>query len=97
MKNIAVFPGSFDPLTLGHVNIVQRGLKIFNIVIVAVATNISKRALFNEDERVALLKEVFRKTPRVKVDTSLKNPGFTDMPVEIGWPMVIKNVEIPKM
>ena len=69
MKNIAVFPGSFDPLTLGHVNIVQRGLKIFNGVILAVATNISKRALFNEEERVALLKEVFRKTPRVKVDT----------------------------
>jgi len=69
MKNIVVFPGSFDPLTLGHVNIVQRGLKIFNGVIVAVATNISKKSLFNEEERVALLKEVFRKTSRVKVDT----------------------------
>jgi len=69
MKNIVVFPGSFDPLTLGHVNIVQRGLKIFNGVIVAVATNIAKRSLFNEEERVALLKEVFRKMPRVKVDT----------------------------
>jgi len=69
MKNIVVFPGSFDPLTLGHVNIVQRGLKIFNSVIVAVATNISKKSLFNEEERVSLLKEVFRKMPRVKVDT----------------------------
>lgn len=67
--NIAVYPGSFDPITNGHLDIILRGLKIFDKLIVAVAQNINKRALFNIDERVALIQETLRDYPQIQVDT----------------------------
>jgi len=68
-SRIAIYPGSFDPITYGHLDIIQRGLKIFNHVIVAVARNSQKNALFNIDERVDLIKTVLKNEPRVSVDT----------------------------
>jgi pantetheine-phosphate adenylyltransferase len=65
----AVFPGSFDPLTNGHVDIIERGTRIFDRTIVAVATNTEKAPLFSVDERVAMIREVFRGVPSVEVDT----------------------------
>ena len=56
-KRIAVFPGAFDPPTLGHLDIVRRGLTIFDEVVVAVARNPGKAPLFSVEERVALLRE----------------------------------------
>ena len=69
MANIAVCPGSFDPPTEGHVNIVERGLKLFDKVVVAVAVNSSKKAIFTAEERVSLLKEIFKNQPKVEVDS----------------------------
>lgn len=63
----AIYPGSFDPPTLGHTNIVERGLTIFKKVIVAVATNSSKKSLFSPEERVALLKKIFKNHPNVEI------------------------------
>jgi len=68
-SRIAVYPGSFDPITYGHLDIIQRSLKIFKHVIVAVARNSQKNALFNIDERVELIKTVLKDEPRVSVDT----------------------------
>ena len=58
---VAVFPGSFDPLTNGHVDIVTRSLKIFDRVIIAVLRNPTKEALLSVDERVSLIKEEFKR------------------------------------
>lgn len=66
---IAVFPGSFDPLTSGHVDIIQRGARMFDRIIVAVLVNEAKTPLFTPSERVALIRDVFRDTPQVEADT----------------------------
>jgi pantetheine-phosphate adenylyltransferase len=64
---IAIYPGSFDPPTMGHLNIVERGLGIFKKIIIAVAKNTSKDNLFSPEERVRLLKEIFKKNKNVEV------------------------------
>ena len=67
--HMAVCPGSFDPLTNGHVDIIERGLAVFDRVIVAVAINAEKTPLFSVDERVGMIRELFRDRPNVQVDT----------------------------
>ncbi len=66
---VAVFPGSFDPLTNGHVDIILRCAHLFERVIVAVLVNIDKTPLFSADERVGIIREVFREYANVEVDT----------------------------
>ena len=68
MKRIAVYPGSFDPITYGHLDIIKRALKIFDKVIVAVAHNTEKRPLFDVSERVELLKRSLKGLKRVEID-----------------------------
>lgn len=68
-RKIAVYPGSFDPITYGHIDIINRGLKFFDNVIVAVAQNSTKNALFTIDERVELITKVLEGNPLAKVDT----------------------------
>ena len=68
MPTIAVYPGSFDPVTMGHMNIIERGLGVFDQIIVAIAHNISKKTLFTEEERLEHLRTLFAGNPRVKVD-----------------------------
>ena len=68
-RKIAVYPGSFDPITYGHIDIIKRGLRVFDSVIVAVARNSAKNALFSIDERVDLIKDVLADNPRARVDT----------------------------
>lgn len=65
---VAVYPGSFDPPTNGHVDIIRRARKVFDRVIVAVATNVRKTGLFTKDERVALIRECFQNDPAVEAD-----------------------------
>ena len=66
---LAIFPGSFDPLTNGHIDIIQRGSRFFDRIVVAVATNMDKAPLFTVPERVSIAREVFRDSPDVEVDT----------------------------
>jgi pantetheine-phosphate adenylyltransferase len=65
----AVFPGSFDPITLGHVNLVERALPLFDRIVVAVGENSQKRYLFDLDKRLDSLRAVFAAQDRVEVDS----------------------------
>lgn len=67
-QKIAVYPGTFDPLTNGHVSIVRRGLDIFDTIILAIAKDTPKAPLFSIDERVEIAKQVFQGKPRVVVE-----------------------------
>ncbi len=69
MEKIAVYPGSFDPITNGHVDIICRSSKIFDKVIVAVARNYQKSHLFSHEERMEIIREVFRDNPKVITDS----------------------------
>jgi len=64
---IALFPGTFDPITLGHLDLIHRATKLFDKVIVAVADNQNKRCLFNLDERTRLAQETTHDMPKVEV------------------------------
>jgi pantetheine-phosphate adenylyltransferase len=69
MGKIAVYPGSFDPITNGHIDIIQRGLEIFDGVIVAIADNAQKKSLFTIEERVDMVKIALRELPDVVVES----------------------------
>lgn len=68
MVRIAVCPGSFDPITYGHLDIIKRGAKVFDIVYVSVLNNSSKNPLFTIEERMNLIKTVTKDLPNVRVD-----------------------------
>ena len=65
----AVYPGSFDPISYGHIDLAERGLKIFGSLTVAVARNLAKTTLFSADERLLMVREVFRDLPGITVDS----------------------------
>ena len=69
MSTLAVYPGSFDPLTNGHVDIIERGARLFDRIIVALLVNAEKSPLFTVDERLDIARTVFRNLPNVEVDT----------------------------
>jgi pantetheine-phosphate adenylyltransferase len=66
---IAVFPGSFDPITVGHVDLVRRALPLFDKIIVAVGINSTKKYLFPLEQRMEWLRQVFAKYPQISVDS----------------------------
>jgi pantetheine-phosphate adenylyltransferase len=68
-KRTAIYPGSFDPLTNGHLAIIQRGLKVFDRLVVAVANNPEKRPLFDAAERRAMISDAVGSDPRIEVDS----------------------------
>ena len=69
-KKIAVVPGSFDPITNGHIDIIKRAADVFDIVYVAVLNNSSKNPLFSIEERIQLIKEVMHDIPNIHVESS---------------------------
>ena len=66
-KRIAVFPGTFDPFTLGHMSIVSRGLELLDEVVIAIGINDSKRTYFTVEQRLVMLRDLFRDNPRIRV------------------------------
>jgi len=68
-KNIAIYPGTFDPVTYGHIDIIDRAARLFDEVIVGVAYNINKTPMFTKDERKDLVKSVTKKFKNVRVET----------------------------
>ncbi len=69
LSSRAVFPGSFDPITNGHLDVIERGLKVFDELIVAILVNPGKEPLFTVEERIDLIRLVCREMPRVRVET----------------------------
>ncbi|MBI4041223.1 MAG: pantetheine-phosphate adenylyltransferase [Deltaproteobacteria bacterium] len=67
---VAVYPGSFDPVTLGHVDIIERSLKLFDQVVVLIATSSQKKELFSVAEKKDMLREVFKNEQRVLMDAT---------------------------
>jgi pantetheine-phosphate adenylyltransferase len=68
-QRIALYPGTFDPITYGHIDVIRRATELFSRVVVLVARNSSKRPMFTDEERVAMIREVFRRNRRVEVDS----------------------------
>lgn len=69
MKRVAVFPGSFDPITIGHVDIVERALPLFDHIVVAIGYNSQKKYLFDLEKRLSWLNEVFKKYDNITIDS----------------------------
>jgi pantetheine-phosphate adenylyltransferase len=69
LPRVAIYPGSFDPLTNGHVDIIERGARIFDSIIVAILANVEKKPLFSETERVSIIRDVFKGKDNVQVET----------------------------
>lgn len=68
MSRIAIFPGSFDPITIGHVDVVERALPLFDEMVIAIGVNTQKKYLFDLDKRIEWIKKVFEHEPKVKVE-----------------------------
>jgi len=92
-KKIAVFPGSFDPLTLGHLDVIQRGLTLFDQLIIAIGVNTEKKYMFSLEERVAILTDTFKGESKIKIHTY---SGLTvDFCQEIGAHFILRGLRNP--
>ncbi|WP_276392848.1 pantetheine-phosphate adenylyltransferase [Eudoraea chungangensis] len=65
----AIFPGSFDPITLGHYDIISRGISLFDEIIIAIGVNADKKYMFSLEERLGFLNEAFHKEPKIRIKT----------------------------
>ena len=65
----AIFPGSFDPFTLGHLDILKRSLLLFDEITVGVGKNINKKTMFTENQRISFIKDCFKNEPKIKVES----------------------------
>src|SRR5262245_51926050 len=69
MKKVAVFPGSFDPVTIGHVDIIHRGLPLFDHLIIGIGINSQKKYLFSLEKRMEWLKKIFEYEPKISIES----------------------------
>ncbi|WP_178984525.1 pantetheine-phosphate adenylyltransferase [Winogradskyella helgolandensis] len=89
----ALFPGSFDPLTNGHFDIIQRGIKLFDEVVVAIGINAEKKYMFSLEQRKAFIEDAFKDEPKVKVVTY---KGLTiDFCKEINAEFILRGLRNP--
>lgn len=72
--NIALFPGTFDPVTFGHLDIIERALPLFDKLFIGIGTNASKQAMFSAEQRIIWLREIFKKEKKIEV---VKYDGLT--------------------
>ncbi len=89
--NVALYPGSFDPLTVGHVDIVHRALKVFDKIVILMAVNAAKQPTFSAEERLAMLHETFADEPRVEI-ASLESGLLVDEAQRRGITTVIRGL-----
>ena len=89
----ALFPGSFDPLTLGHYDIIKRGIKLFDEIIIAIGINADKKYMFSLEERKKFIEEAFKDEPKIKVATY---SGMTiDFCNEVGAEFILRGLRNP--
>lgn len=89
----AIFPGSFDPITLGHYDIIRRGVTLFDEVIVAIGINADKKYMFSLEDRKKFIEETFANEPRIKVVTY---KGLTvDLCEKIGVEFILRGLRNP--
>jgi pantetheine-phosphate adenylyltransferase len=69
MERVAIFPGSFDPITLGHVSVIKRALPMFDKIIISIGINSEKKNMFSLEERILWIKKIFNSEPKVTVDS----------------------------
>ena len=69
MKKIAVFPGSFDPVTLGHVSIINRAVKLFDEIIIGIGVNSEKKSMYSLEQRINWLSDIFKSEPKIIIDS----------------------------
>lgn len=65
MERIALFPGTFDPITIGHQDIINRSLPLFDKLVIGIGRNVNKEPMFSEDQRLKWIKEIYKDTPKV--------------------------------
>lgn len=93
MKKTAVFPGSFDPITLGHYDIIKRGVGLFDKVVVAIGVNAEKKYMFPLEERKRFIEDAFKDEPKVEVITY---QGLTiDLCKKIGAQFILRGLRNP--
>ena len=89
----AIFPGSFDPITLGHVDIINRGVTLFDEVIIAIGENSSKDYMFSLDERIAFIERAYKDNPKVR---AMSYSGLTiEFCKEIGVDFILRGLRNP--
>lgn len=67
MQRICLFPGTFDPITLGHVDVIQRAISLFDKLIIGIGINSSKAPMFTVEQRIGWIQEIFKNDPRIEV------------------------------
>lgn len=67
MQRICLFPGTFDPITLGHVDIIERAVSLFDKLVIGIGINSSKQPMFTPEQRIGWMKEIFKNEPRIEV------------------------------
>ena len=94
MKNrTAIFPGSFDPLTLGHVDVIQRALPLFNHLVIAIGINADKKYMYSLEERKKIIRDTFRGIPNIEV---VHYEGLTvDFCQKIGAQFILRGLRNP--
>lgn len=89
----AIFPGSFDPITLGHYDIVERSLKLFDEIIIAIGVNAEKKYMFSLEERVRFIEKAFESEPKISVITY---SGLTiDLCKKLNAPFILRGLRNP--
>lgn len=89
----AIFPGSFDPITLGHLDIINRGLPLFDEIVIAIGINSDKKYMFSLEQRVKFIKETFKNEPSISVTTY--SGLTTDYCKEINADFILRGLRNP--
>lgn len=89
-KRIALFPGTFDPFTIGHESLVKRGLTLMDEIVIAIGVNESKKSFFSLEKRIQMISNLYENTPRVRVESY--NTLTVDFANEIGAKYILRGV-----